>query len=138
MPRKSAVAIATLEPRGRRLEPPGGLSEAERAAFAAAVRSVKPNHFADEDMPLLTAYASAIVQERAISAACGVRRRRDRGRRRQGEGSPTDRARAGCRKPDAVRESLAPWSDGAGPEPPSPTAWHGRGEWPIAVGISGR
>jgi hypothetical protein len=40
MPRKSAAAIATLEPRGRRLEPPPGLSEAEQAAFVAtAARS---------------------------------------------------------------------------------------------------
>lgn len=67
MPRKSAVAIATLEPRGRRLEPPPGLSEAERAVFVAAVRSVKPGHFAAEDVPLLTVYCAAIVQERAIA-----------------------------------------------------------------------
>jgi hypothetical protein len=67
MPRKSAAAIATLDPRGHRLEPPPGLSEAERAAFVAAVRSVKPGHFADEDTPLLTAYAAAIAQERAIA-----------------------------------------------------------------------
>ena len=67
MPRKSAAATATLDPRGHRLEPPPGLSEAERAAFVAAVRSVKPGHFADEDTPLLTAYAAAIVQERSIA-----------------------------------------------------------------------
>jgi hypothetical protein len=72
MPRKSAAAIAALEPRGRRLEPPPGLSEAERAAFVATVRSVKPGHFADEDTPLLTAYAAAIVQERAISGELGA------------------------------------------------------------------
>ena len=59
MPRKPAAATATLDPRGRRLEPPPGLSEAERAAFVAAVRSVKLGHFADEDTPLLTAYALA-------------------------------------------------------------------------------
>ena len=67
MPRKSAIAIATLEPRGRRLEPPPGLSEAERTAFVTTVRSVKPGHFAPEDAPLLTAYVAAIVQERAIA-----------------------------------------------------------------------
>jgi hypothetical protein len=67
MPRKSAVAIATIEPRGRRLEPPPGLSDAERAAFVATVKSVKPGHFADEDVPLLTAYCAATVQERAIA-----------------------------------------------------------------------
>ena len=47
--------------------PPSGLSKAERAAFVAAVRSVRPGHFAAEETPLLTAYASAIVQERAIA-----------------------------------------------------------------------
>ena len=67
MPRKSAAATATIEPRGHRLEPPPGLSEAERAAFVAAVKSVKPGHFAAEDEPLLVAYAAAIVQERAIA-----------------------------------------------------------------------
>jgi hypothetical protein len=67
MPRKSAVAIATLEPRGHRLEPPPGLSDAERAAFVATVRSVKPGHFAAEDVPLLVAYAAAAVQERVIA-----------------------------------------------------------------------
>jgi hypothetical protein len=64
MPRKSAAAITMLDPRGQRLEPPLGLSAAERAAFVAAVRSVKPGHFAAEDVPLLTAYAAATVQER--------------------------------------------------------------------------
>ncbi|MFZ0599809.1 MAG: hypothetical protein WAN05_00170, partial [Roseiarcus sp.] len=29
--------------------------------------SVRPNHFAQEDMPLLVAYAAAIAQERAIA-----------------------------------------------------------------------
>lgn len=67
MPRKSAVALATLDPRGHRLEPPPGLSEAERAAFIAIVRSVRPQHFAAEDVPLLTAYAAATVQERDIA-----------------------------------------------------------------------
>jgi hypothetical protein len=67
MPRKSAAALSLVEPRGRRLQPPRGLSPAERAAFVATVRSVKPGHFAAEDTPLLTAYASATVQERAIS-----------------------------------------------------------------------
>jgi hypothetical protein len=67
MPRKSAAAIATLEPRGHRLEPPPGLSESERAALVAAVRSIKPGHFAAEDAPLLTAYAAATVQERTIA-----------------------------------------------------------------------
>jgi hypothetical protein len=69
MPRKSAAALRLVEPRGQLLEPPPGLSAAERVAFGATVRSVKPGHFAAEDMPLLVAYASATVQERVISHA---------------------------------------------------------------------
>ena len=67
MPRKSAAAIAMLDPRARRLDPPPDLSEAEQTAFLAIVRSVNPRHFAAEDTALLTAYAAAIVQERAIA-----------------------------------------------------------------------
>jgi hypothetical protein len=67
MPRKSAAATTTLDPRGRRLEPPPGLSQAERAAFVATVKSVRPGHFAAEETPLLVAYAAAIVQERDIA-----------------------------------------------------------------------
>jgi hypothetical protein len=66
MPRKSAAAAATLDPRGRRLDPPPGLSAAERKAFIAAVMSVRPGHFAAEEVPLLVAYAAAVVQERDI------------------------------------------------------------------------
>lgn len=67
MPRKSAAAAAMLDPRGQRLEPPPDLSRAEREAFKATVRSVRPNHFAQEDLPLLVAYSAAIAQERAIA-----------------------------------------------------------------------
>jgi hypothetical protein len=67
MPRKSAAAIAVLDPRGHRLEPPPDLSAAERVVFIAAVRSVKPGHFAAEDTPILSAYCAAIVQERTIA-----------------------------------------------------------------------
>ena len=66
MPRKSSAAAATLDPRGQRLEPPPGLSTAQRAAFIATVKSVRPNHFAAEDMPILVAYAAAQVEERDI------------------------------------------------------------------------
>jgi hypothetical protein len=67
MPRKSAAALSLVDPRGHWLEPPPGLSAAERVAFGATVRSVKPGHFAREDLPLLTAYAAAQVQERSIA-----------------------------------------------------------------------
>ena len=71
MPRKSAAALSLVGPRSRELEPPPGLLPAERIAFVIAVRSVKPGHFALEDVPLLVAYASATVQERAISRELG-------------------------------------------------------------------
>jgi hypothetical protein len=66
MPRKSSAAAVSLDPRGRRLEPPPGLPAAQRAAFIATVKSVKPNHFAAEDMPILLAYAAAQEEERDI------------------------------------------------------------------------
>jgi hypothetical protein len=83
MPRKSAAALSLVASRGRELEPPPGLSAAERVAFANAVRSVKSGHFALEDVPLLVAYASATVQERAISGEL--------------ETAETDTAKAGLR-----------------------------------------
>jgi hypothetical protein len=135
MPRKSAAATATLDPRGHRLEPPPGLSEAERAAFVAAVRSVKPGHFADEDTPLLTAYAAAIVQERSIAQDLEAAE----------EAEEDEKAKAKNRLRTAhgrVAGSLTrlarappPRGDGAGPEPQPPPAWHGRAERPAAVGI---
>jgi hypothetical protein len=67
MPRKSAAAAVMLDPRGRRLAPPPGLSAAERKAFITAVMSVRPGHFAAEETPLLVAYAAAVVQERVIA-----------------------------------------------------------------------
>jgi hypothetical protein len=67
MPRKSVAALRSVDPRGRRLAPPPGLSAAEREAFIAAVMSVRPGHFAAEEAPLLTAYAAAVVEERDIA-----------------------------------------------------------------------
>jgi hypothetical protein len=67
MPRASAASLTLLT--GLRLEPPGSLSAAERAAFVATVESVNADHFAAEDLPLLSAYCAASVQERAIAAA---------------------------------------------------------------------
>jgi hypothetical protein len=52
-----------------RLEPPPGLSQAEREVFKATVNSVKPEHFAAEDAPLLSAYCAAVLEERTIASA---------------------------------------------------------------------
>ena len=54
------------DPRGRRLEPPPGLAAAQRAAFIATVKSVKPNHFAAEDMPIACRRRAAQAEERDI------------------------------------------------------------------------
>ena len=68
MPRKSAAALSLAAPRGRGLSSRRPVSPSRRAGGVRdAVRSVKPGHFALEDVPLLVAYASATVQERAIS-----------------------------------------------------------------------
>ena len=69
LPRTSSAASPLVLLQGQRLEPPPHLSKAERAAFLATVESVKPEHFAPEDLPLLCAYCAVSVQERAIAAA---------------------------------------------------------------------
>jgi hypothetical protein len=118
--------IIALDPRGRRLAPPRGLSTAERAAFAGTVRSVKPGHFALEDVPLLVAYASATVQERAIS--------------RELETIETetgkDKLRLAHRRVAGKAGDGAPSrSNGAEPEPQPSRFQHGRGGGRAAMGI---
>ena len=66
MPRKSAAALLMLDPRGHRLQPPRGLSKAERLAFVAAVRSVRPSHFAAEDVTLFPFWP---LEDRALTIA---------------------------------------------------------------------
>lgn len=66
MPRKSAAATRSIDPRGHHLDPPPDLTAAERKVFAATVASVRPGHFAADDLLLLTAYVAAAVQERTI------------------------------------------------------------------------
>jgi hypothetical protein len=135
MPRKSAAAIATLEPRGHRLEPPPGLSEAERAAFVATVRSVKPGHFADEDAPLLVAYSAATVQERAIAQeleAAEEEKAKDRLRTAHGRvaGSLTRLARA-LRLGAMARVPSRNRRPAGAVEPSGPRPWeyrHGEGK----------
>ena len=139
MPRKSAAATATLDPRGHRLEPPSGLSEAERAAFVAAVRSVKPGHFAAEDVPLLVAYAAATVQERAIARELEAAEDEDEEEKAKAKDRLQETAHGHVAgKPDEAVASLALGSDGAGAKPQPPPAWHGRAERPAAVGIPAR
>jgi phage terminase small subunit len=44
------------------------MPQPERQAFAAIVASVDPKHFAPSDLPLLTSYVCAIVQEQQAVA----------------------------------------------------------------------
>ena len=83
----------------------------------------------------MTAYAAAIVQERAIAQELEAAEEATRRRR---QGPLADRARACRGKPDAAGEGPPPRGDGAGPEPQPPPAWHGRAERPAAVGIRAR
>jgi len=63
MPRKSAAARTTpLLTERSRLQPPSGLSTRERQLFREVVGSVKPEHFAAEDSPMIALYARALAQ----------------------------------------------------------------------------
>lgn len=46
-----------------RLKPPSNLTEAERAAFVSVVSACDRRHFVASDMPLVAAYARAIVAD---------------------------------------------------------------------------
>jgi hypothetical protein len=68
MPRISAIASSLVVLQGQApLEPPADLPEAERKVFLATVRSVKPEHFAPEDIPVLEAYCGAVVQRKIVA-----------------------------------------------------------------------
>jgi hypothetical protein len=64
MTRKSAAARMTPTIERPRLEPPntGGLSSRERQIFRDIVRSVKAEHFAAEDVPLIALLARGLHQ----------------------------------------------------------------------------
>ena len=66
MPRQSAVSAAFAVKGSTRaaLTPPADLTEPERAEFINIVLGTRPDHFVPSDLPLLSAYARAIVQER--------------------------------------------------------------------------
>src|SRR5262245_7778869 len=61
--RKSAAAKLTpLLTERSRLQPPSGLSTPERQLFREVVGSVKPEHFAAEDVALIALYARGLAQ----------------------------------------------------------------------------
>ena len=66
MPRQAAAAagFATRTNATRCCEPPADLERLEHEEFANLVTGAPPNHFLPSDVPLLAAYAKAIVAER--------------------------------------------------------------------------
>ena len=65
MPRQAAAAagFATSTARAT-LSPPGDLNALEKQEFINIVLGTRPDHFVPSDLPLLAAYARAIVQEK--------------------------------------------------------------------------
>src|SRR5262245_31557567 len=64
--RKPAAALSVVprvDGQPQRLRPPANLTEAEREAFISVVSACDRRHFLASDMPLLVAYARAIVAD---------------------------------------------------------------------------
>jgi hypothetical protein len=70
MPRQAAAAAGfATGTNGTRmlLKPPEDLDQLERVEFANLITGVGPSHFLPSDVPLIAAYAKAIVAERVAS-----------------------------------------------------------------------
>ena len=70
MPRQAAAAAGfATGTSGTRmlLRPPEDLDQLERVEFANLISGAPPSHFLPSDVPLLAAYAKAIVAERVAS-----------------------------------------------------------------------
>jgi hypothetical protein len=70
MPRQAAAAAGfATGTNGTRmlLRPPDDLDQIERVEFANLIAGSPPNHFLPSDVPLIAAYAKAIVAERVAS-----------------------------------------------------------------------
>ena len=74
MPRRSnaSLTIAAFSPGLRRLEPPPELGEVEARVFRETVAALAIDHFQAEDLPLLCAYARAVVLERRAAEELAV------------------------------------------------------------------
>jgi phage terminase small subunit len=70
LPRRTnpSLTIAYLAPSLDRLRPPADLGEVESEVFRQTVAAAPLDHFASEDLPLLSAYCRAVVLERTASA----------------------------------------------------------------------
>ena len=66
MPRQASAARSFSANGSTRalIQPPPDLNKLERQEFTALVLGAPPNHFLPSDLPLLAAYAKAIVEER--------------------------------------------------------------------------
>jgi hypothetical protein len=68
MPRRTAEARRfKVRSSPERLQPPAGLTSAEKKIFVDIVSSNRPEHFQPSDLPLLTAYVHAIALEQALA-----------------------------------------------------------------------
>jgi hypothetical protein len=68
MPRKSAASLHFPDiVRTERLSPPADLNASEREVFLNVVATTAADHFRPSDLPLLSAYARAVVREREAS-----------------------------------------------------------------------
>ena len=64
MPRQAAAASGFAASTRAMLKPPGDLNALEKETFLDIVLGSPPSHFLPSDLPLLTAYARAVVQEK--------------------------------------------------------------------------
>ena len=73
MPRQAAAAAGFAASTARPLlKPPPDLNALEKEAFLDIVLGAPPHHFMPSDLPLIAAYAKAIVQERIAAGELAV------------------------------------------------------------------
>jgi hypothetical protein len=64
MPRRSASYAREVAGSGDRLRPPPDLGAAETFEFLRVVTSLPPSHFEPADVPMICAYARAVIGEK--------------------------------------------------------------------------
>ena len=72
MPRQAAAASGFAASTARPLlKPPPDLNALEKEAFLDIVLGVPPHHFMPSDLPLVAAYARAVIQEKIAAGELG-------------------------------------------------------------------
>ena len=71
MPRQAAAASGFAASTRAMLKPPGDLNALEKEAFLDIVLGVPPHHFMPSDLPLVAAYARAVIQEKIAAGELG-------------------------------------------------------------------